>query len=127
MTKSNDQRFPPGSTPELVAASPPSIVWSDEVIDCLMSGPGWRLERIVSRGDVTPAGQWYDQETDEWVFLASGGARLTVELADEMTTWPLSPGDYCYLPAHCRHRVEWTDPAQETTWIALHRWQHGAP
>jgi len=24
------------------------------------------------------------------------------------------------IPARCRHRVEWTDPDQETVWLALH-------
>jgi cupin 2 domain-containing protein len=32
----------------------------------------------------------------------------------------MRPGDYVNLPAHCRHRVEWTDPERETVWLALH-------
>ena len=30
------------------------------------------------------------------------------------------PGDWVILPAHCRHRVAWTDPVRETLWLAVH-------
>lgn len=43
------------------------------------AGAGVRVERIVSQGHVTPPGQWYDQDWDEWVSLLSGAARLRVE------------------------------------------------
>ena len=26
----------------------------------------------------------------------------------------------CLIPAHRRHRVEWTDPEAPTVWLALH-------
>jgi len=32
----------------------------------------------------------------------------------------LEPGDYIHLPAHLKHRVEWTDPTTETVWLALY-------
>jgi cupin 2 domain-containing protein len=35
----------------------------------------------------------------------------------------MKPGDYLDIPAHRRHRVEWTDPAQPTVWLAIH-YQH---
>ena len=35
----------------------------------LTSDSGLLVERIVSWGHVTPEGQWYDQEKDEWVLL----------------------------------------------------------
>jgi hypothetical protein len=31
----------------------------------------------------------------------------------------LGPGDALFLPAHCRHRVTWTDPSSPTIWLAL--------
>lgn len=91
---------------------------SAEVIDELLRGGEFKLERIVSTGQVTPAGQWFDQETDEWVALLSGGARLLFEGDSNETV--LHPGDYVKIPAHRRHRVTWTDPACETVWLALH-------
>jgi cupin 2 domain-containing protein len=89
-----------------------------ELLQVLWQVPGLRLERIVSRGHVTPAGQWYDQDTDEWVVLLTGAARLRVEGRSELLE--LHPGDYVLLPAHLRHRVEWTDPGQDSVWLALH-------
>jgi cupin 2 domain-containing protein len=32
----------------------------------------------------------------------------------------MGPGDWLEIPARCRHRVAWTDPNQETVWLAVH-------
>ena len=90
----------------------------DELVEELVRTPGARLERIVSRGHRTPDGEWYDQEWDEWVVVLSGRATLRVE--GEADVIPLGAGDSLLLPAHVRHRVEWTDPAADTVWLALH-------
>ena len=50
--------------------------------------------------------------------LLSGGAGLRFE--DEAEPRVLAPGDYLLIPAHRRHRVEWTDPETPTVWLALH-------
>ncbi|HEV7463084.1 MAG TPA: hypothetical protein VGN85_04140 [Methyloceanibacter sp.] len=47
---------------------------ADEMVDLLLERSGLRIERIVSSGQVTPEGQWYDQETDEWVLVVEGAA-----------------------------------------------------
>ncbi len=88
-----------------------------EDFETLLQRPGLKLERIVSYGQTTPEGEWYDQEQDEWVVLLAGAARLLIEGEGEQE---LKPGDAVMLPAHCRHRVTWTDPAQPTVWLALH-------
>lgn len=90
----------------------------DEVFEELLCGSRFRVERIISTGQITPAGTWYDQENDEWVLLVSGAARLRFENEDSEVA--LRPGDFVNIPAHCRHRVEWTDPQQTTIWLALH-------
>ena len=90
----------------------------EEIIEVLLKTPGFHLERIISAGQATPPGQWYDQETHEWVVLLSGSAGLLFEGETEIRV--LRPGDYLLIPAHCRHRVEWTDPEQQTVWLALH-------
>lgn len=83
-----------------------------------MQPPGFRLERIISAGQATPEGEWYDQETHEWVVLLSGSAGLLFEGETEIRV--LNPGDYLLISAHCRHRVEWTDPERQTVWLAWH-------
>jgi cupin 2 domain-containing protein len=84
----------------------------------LLEAPGFRLERIVSMGHATPAGRWYDQDRAEWVLLLRGGAGLRFE--DDAAPLTLRPGDHVLIPARRRHRVEWTDAAEPTVWLALH-------
>lgn len=83
----------------------------------LLAGAGIRLERILSLGQASPDGFWYDQEEVEWVAVLSGRARLAI--AGEPAERWMGPGDAVFLPAHCRHRVTWTDPDQPTVWLAL--------
>lgn len=95
-------------------------VGSDEAerFDTLLDRPGLRIERIVSTGQASPEGFWYDQPGDEWVVLLSGSASLRFE--DEEEVRNLQPGDWVLIPAHARHRVEWTDPTAPTVWLAVH-------
>jgi cupin 2 domain-containing protein len=74
-----------------------------------------RVERIASRAVTN--GAWYEQAWTEFVLLVAGGAAL--EFADG-SRCELKPGDWALLPAQCRHRVAWTDPACETLWLAVH-------
>ena len=90
----------------------------EELVENLVEQDGLRLERIVSTGQITPVGEWYDQESDEWVVLLKGAARLRFDDPDEVLN--LNPGDYLKIPAHKRHRVDWTDPNEPTVWLALH-------
>jgi cupin 2 domain-containing protein len=55
---------------------------------------------------------------NEWVIVLNGNATLQFE--DEPAKRRLSPGDYVFIPAGKRHRVEWTDPQQPTVWLAIH-------
>lgn len=88
-----------------------------EAFEALLQRRNVTLERIVSRGQTTPDGEWYDQDRDEWVLLLSGAARLLIEGEGETA---LGPGDTLLLPAHRRHRVTWTDPTRPTVWLTLH-------
>ena len=89
----------------------------DELVDILATADGVRLERIISHGQASPDGFWYDQDEAEWVMVLAGRARLRME--DESSDRELIAGDSLYLPPHCRHRVTWTDPDRPTVWIAL--------
>jgi len=89
-----------------------------EQVTTLLSSPALRIERIVSRGQASLPDVWYHQDEAEWVIVLAGSARLRFE--DETAARDLKPGDYVHIPAHRRHRVEWTDPAQATIWLAVH-------
>lgn len=89
-----------------------------EVSEEILRNGSLRMERIISKGHKTPKDQWYDQDQDEWVILLKGSAGLVIEGEQEIVV--LKPGDYVLLPAHFRHRVEWTDPEEETIWMALY-------
>lgn len=88
-----------------------------EEVTTLVSAPAMRIERIVSRGQSSAAGFWYDQPQAEWVIVLAGAATVTFEGEAAMR---LVAGDYLHIPAHRRHRVDWTDPAQATIWLAVH-------
>lgn len=90
---------------------------AEELAETLQAGAGLRIERIISLGHASPAGFWYDQDENEWVLLVSGAARLRFEGEEPME---LKPGSYVHIPAHRRHRVEWTDPRQPSIWLAIH-------
>jgi len=95
-----------------------SLGSSRELCEIIASGSNWRLERIVSQGHASRRDEWYDQPWDEWVALISGRARIEFETPSRYID--LTAGDAIHLPASCRHRVDWTDPKQPCTWIALH-------
>jgi cupin 2 domain-containing protein len=91
---------------------------AEEQVDWLIGGPNLRIERIVSTGQASPRGFWYDQPGDEFVVLLAGAARLRFE-ADGLEL-DLRPGDWVEIPAHARHRVEWTQTDPPTVWLAVH-------
>ena len=80
--------------------------------------PGLRIERIVSQGHASPPGFWFDQMQDEWVIVLAGSAELRFE--DEAEARLLKVGDYVFIPAGKRHRVDWTSGTQPTVWLAVH-------
>ena len=86
-----------------------------EVGETLLKYENSRIERIVSHGQASPDGFWYDQEEGEWVLLLKGSAIITFEDGE----LELSPGDYIFIPPHARHRVKYTPPDQDTVWICV--------
>ena len=90
----------------------------DEIFTTLLDAPGLRIERIVSHGHPSPEGFWYDQDRHEWVMVLAGAARLRFEDAAEPIE--MKAGDSVNIPAHRRHRVEWTTRDEPTVWLAVH-------
>jgi cupin 2 domain-containing protein len=87
----------------------------EELTTVLQEAHGVRIERIVSTGHKSPEGFWYDQPENEWVMVLQGAARLAFE--DRVVE--MLPGDSINLPAHQKHRVEWTTPDEPTVWLAV--------
>ncbi|WP_371826119.1 cupin domain-containing protein [Photobacterium sp. GJ3] len=71
----------------------------------------------MSRGHQTPDGDWYDQEENEWVMVIQGQTELAFD--DARPPVQLKAGQSIFLPAHCRHRVNWTSPDEDTIWLAI--------
>ncbi len=90
----------------------------EELFEKILSGKNFKLERIISKGHATDEGCWLDQKQDEWVLLLKGSAGILIQGEKNIIT--LNPGDYVLIPAHVKHRVEWTDKNNETLWLALH-------
>ena len=95
----------------------PPLTGGEERFDTLLTGDGVRIERILSTGQATPPGQWYDQDNDEWVVLLQGEAELSF---DDGSRRRLAAGDPLFVPAHQRHRVEYTSGAPPCIWLAVH-------
>jgi cupin 2 domain-containing protein len=91
---------------------------SAEHFDTVVRLDGGKVERIVTFGQSSPEGFWYDQDQDEWVLVLRGHAKLEIEGSPEPVE--LKPGDYVNLTAHTRHRVAWTTRDEPTVWLAIH-------
>jgi len=87
---------------------------NDELFVPLLERAGFKLEQIISYGQASDPGSWYDQDGDEWVLLVRGEAEL--EFEDERLN--LKGGDYLLIPACVRHRVAYC--SQDALWLALH-------
>jgi cupin 2 domain-containing protein len=89
----------------------------DEIFETILQLPNVRIERIVSSGQATPQDHWFDQVENEWILLLRGRAILRFEEENEDRV--LETGDYLNIPAHARHRVEWTSEEETTIWLAV--------
>ena len=90
----------------------------EELFEIVFETNDVKIERIVSRGHTSPPGFWYDQAKSEYVILLKGSAGLRFKGKNEIAI--LRPGDSMNIPSHVKHRVEWTDPNQDTVWLAIH-------
>jgi len=89
----------------------------EEIFEPLWQRPGLKVERIVTQGQSSPEGFWYQQDWEEWVLVVQGAAELEFEGGDRVQ---LERGGYHLIPAGVRHRVAWSEPKQVTVWLAIH-------
>ncbi|MDD2586622.1 MAG: cupin domain-containing protein [Syntrophomonadaceae bacterium] len=90
---------------------------NEEIFEALLPDKGVLIERIISIGQASPENFWYDQERDEWVVVLQGSAKLTWIDGRHLE---LKPGDWVFIPAHDKHRVEWTSSNPPCIWLAVH-------
>ncbi|MTI83050.1 MAG: cupin domain-containing protein [Firmicutes bacterium] len=95
----------------------PKPLPDEEIFEPLIPDNGILIERIVSSGQSSPEGYWYDQERDEWVVLIQGQAKLAWE---DGRAVEMESGDWLFIAAHERHRVEWTSQYPPCIWLAVH-------
>lgn len=93
----------------------PAKLTEEEILPLLATG-SVRIERIVSTGQATPEGFWYDQQEHEWVLLLRGHGVVEYEDGRQVT---LTPGDHLHIPARVRHRVSETSTEEATVWLAV--------
>ena len=89
----------------------------EEMFEVIAEGKVVKIERIISRGHTTDSDFMYDQDQNEWVIILRGEALLRFE--GEETLLHMKEGSYVNIPAHVRHRVEWTSEKQDTVWLAV--------
>ena len=52
--------------------------------------------------------------------VVSGAARLRLVAEDRSErVVAMAPGDWMVIPAHMKHRVDWTAPDQATVWLVV--------
>ena len=88
-----------------------------ELSEVLVNNKVVCIERIISKGHTSPALGWYHQPKNEWVMVLKGEAIISFE---DKTEIELKAGSYIEIAAHKKHRVSWTDPDNETIWLAVH-------
>lgn len=89
---------------------------NEEVFETLLEGSNIKVERIISKGHSSPEHDWYDQTQSEWVLVLKGHGLLEFEAGNIVE---MKEGDCVNIPKHCKHKVKWTDPNQETIWLAI--------
>lgn len=87
-----------------------------EIVTEILNKSPVKIERIVSYGQSSPDGFWYEQEEDEWVMVLKGEAELEFE---DNSVQKMRAGDFIFLPRLKKHRVKSTAYNVETVWLAI--------
>lgn len=90
--------------------------FDSEVFEVLAQNDNIRIERIISKGHVSPDEGWYDQIENEWIIVLQGSGTICFDTGFEAT---LEKGDYINIPSRSKHKVSWTDPDAVTIWLAI--------
>ncbi len=74
-----------------------------------------RIERIVSNGQISEDGFWYEQDENEFVLLQEGEAILEFEDRDVS----LKKGDFIDIKSRQKHRIKYTSLSEPTIWLVI--------
>lgn len=94
----------------------PAELPTAELFETLVNNDKVLIEKVVSSGQITPPDDWYDQEKAEWLIVLQGEGELSYEDGSRIK---LTSGDYLYIPAHKRHRVEYTSTEPPCIWLTI--------
>ena len=94
----------------------PNELPQTELFESLFKNDRVFIERIVSTGQITPEGEWYDQDKNEWLIVLQGEGELSYEDGSRIK---LTLGDYLLIPAHEKHRVEYTSTKPPCIWLTI--------
>ena len=89
---------------------------ANEVFETLIQSGQVRIERIVSSGQSSPSGFWYDQQDHEFVLVVQGQAVVAFADGREVT---LQTGTWLHIEPHQKHRVITTSQNPQTIWLAV--------
>jgi cupin 2 domain-containing protein len=91
---------------------------AEELFTTIHTAKNFRVERIVSQGQCSPHGFWYDQNENEWLIVLEGNASILFD--GNPAPVELGPGSYLHIPAHAKHRLQRTSQTRQTVWLAIH-------
>ena len=90
---------------------------TEEIVQVLVESPGVRIERIVSRGQTTARGNWYDQPDQEWVLLLQAQRGCALPIKTNQSRW----GPATMSTFQPTASIGSNGPAnQPTIWLAIH-------
>ncbi|MCF7910923.1 MAG: cupin domain-containing protein [Candidatus Cloacimonetes bacterium] len=95
----------------------PKFPLPEEISSALFENDKVKIEKIISTGQASPPGFWYDQPLQEWVLLLSGSA--VIKFNNPVKRIELQKGDFLLIPAHQLHRIESTSKNENTLWLAF--------
>jgi cupin 2 domain-containing protein len=88
----------------------------EEIFETILTNKNIKIEKIISYGQITEKGKWYDQDEDEWVILLKGKAILKLKGENKLIN--MIAGDFISIKAHVKNRVEYT--SDDAIWLAVH-------
>ena len=80
----------------------PKININKEKVIPFLNGRNFVAEKIISNGFKSANNDWMSEDSDEWVMLIKGKAKLEFENGDILN---LKSGDSFNIPANTKHKI----------------------